>query len=339
MPKKKRYQGTLSPFQAGNMTPEQLAAARDEGWYPPMAGGDANYITPQTVARAGLATLYNTIVLAGLVSRDYDDSFAGKVGDTVTVRKPATFEMKQFDRSTGIELQDPQEDSLPLVLDKIADVSFPVTTEDLTLVIDDFSARLLTPAMEAIAQGIDGALAAELVEAAQGPGGGGTVTMDEKASDALARSRERLTTNKLPLTGRYAVLSPGATTEGLMDINILNAEKSGSTDALRQASLGTIFGQETFETQAFGTGPGDVGQADGVAFHRSAIVLASRTLQAPMGVAPNMYSIENYKGLGLRATFSWDQKYKQDICSVDFLYGTAVARPEGAVALDFGVGS
>jgi hypothetical protein len=296
-------------------------------------------LTPQTIARVGLATLYNTAVMAGVVWRDFDDAFTGKQGDTITIRRPAVFEARDFNRAVGIELQDIDEDGVPLTLDHLADVSFPVTAEELTLSIDDFSARLLTPAMEAIVQKVDAALAEAAVDAANGPGGGGTVTMDEKASDVMIKAREVLTTNKLPATQRYGVLSPAGTSVALSDPLFVEADKSGSTDALREASLGRVFGIDTYESQVFGTGPGDVGSADGVAFHRSAITLASRALQAPMGVDPSSVSVENYRGLTLRVVFDYDVKYKQDIVSVDFLYGTAATRPEGAVALDMGQGS
>jgi hypothetical protein len=102
-------------------------------------------ITPSLIARVGLATLYNTTVLAGLVWRDFDEGFTGKQGDTITIRRPAVFEAYDFNRATGIVLQDIEEDGVPLKLDHLADVSFPVTSEELTLNIDDFSARLLTP--------------------------------------------------------------------------------------------------------------------------------------------------------------------------------------------------
>jgi hypothetical protein len=296
-------------------------------------------ITPSLIARVGLATLYNTTVLAGLVWRDFDEGFTGKQGDTITIRRPAVFEAYDFNRATGIVLQDIEEDGVPLKLDHLADVSFPVTSEELTLNIDDFSARLLTPAMEAIVGKVDTALGEAAVDAAQGPGGGGTVTMDTKASDVMIDAREVLTTNKLPATGRYGVLSPAGTSEALRDPLFVEADTSGSTDALREASIGRVFGIDTFESQTFGHGPGDVGRADGVAFHRTAITLASRALQAPMGVNASQVAIESYKGLTLRVVYSYDQKYKQDVVSVDFLYGTAATRPEGAVAIDMGQGS
>ena len=198
-------------------------------------------ITPSTVARVGLATLYNTTVLGGLVWRDFDEAFTGKQGDTITIRRPAVFEALDFNRATGIVLQDIEEDAIPLKLDHLADVSFPVTAEELTLSIDDFSNRLLAPAMEAIVQKVDGALAQAALDAANGPGGGGTVTMDENASDAFIDAREVLTTNKLPLTNRYGVLSPAGTSEALRDPLFTPVNTSGSTDALRECQHRTCL--------------------------------------------------------------------------------------------------
>ena len=135
------------------------------------------------------------------------------------------------------------------------------------------------------------------------------------------------------------MLSPAGTSEALRDPLFTPVDTSGSTDALRNANIGRVFGIDTFESQVFGTGPGDVGVADGVAFHRSAITLASRALQAPMGVSDSQVAVESYRGLTLRVVYDYDVKYKQDVISIDFLYGTAATRPEGAVALDMGQGS
>ena len=59
-------------------------------------------LTPSVIAQAALATLYETTVAAQLVHRDYDSEFVARVGDTVTIRKPAVFEAKEFDEATGI---------------------------------------------------------------------------------------------------------------------------------------------------------------------------------------------------------------------------------------------
>lgn len=303
----------------------------------------ATFITPSVIARSALATLYNTIVLAGLVARDYDGDFNGKVGDTITVRTPAVFEVDEFDRTAGIQLQDPTEGSFDVTLDTIPDVSFPVTSEELTLELDDFRGRLLTPAMEAIAQYIDGKLAEVLVDAAELSGGGGVATgtgsNDGDQIKAFRAARRILSRNKLPLSERYAVLSPEGEEAITGDKAILQVNTSGSPVALREGVVGRISGFDTYESQVLGYGPNDAGQADGVAFHRSAIALVTRTLDTPMGVASSQVSVENYKGLGLRVVQDYDVDKKQDIVSVDFLFGTKVIRKQAAVELDFGQGS
>lgn len=298
-------------------------------------------IKPTVIARRALAVLRNTSLLASLVSRDWDDNFNGKVGDTVNVRVPTAFEAKVFDRNVGIELQDATETSFPLVLDTILDVSFPVTAEDLTLNIDNFTEQFIVPAMIAIVEGVDGRLAETLIDTAEGAGGGGTANGATLASDAYREARKRLSRAKFPLTERYAVLSPEGVSEVLTDPLLVKANESGSTDALRDAQLGRIFGIENYESQVFGSGPNDAGQADGVAFHRSAVVLATRPLDKPMGLPADQVAVENFEGIGLRVVRDYDIDLKQDVISVDLLLGVNVvpSRKAGVVALDFGQGS
>lgn len=297
-------------------------------------------ITPSVIASRALATLFNTIVLAGLVSRVYDTEFNGKQGDTITVRKPATFTVTEFDRNTGIVPQAITEDSFTVVLDTLLDISVPVTAEELTLELTSFDEQVLVPICNAFAQDIDGRLAEALVDAAEGGGGGGTTSSG--ASDAtlpFRQGREYLTRNKLPLSQRYAVLSPESVTDCLGDDLFTAVDKSGSPDGLREASLGRVFGLDSFESQTFGRGAGDRGQADGVAFHREAVALTMVTLAAPMGLPPAQVSVKSFESLALRVTRDYDHDYKQDVVSVDALVGVKKVRVEGAVQLDFGNGS
>lgn len=300
------------------------------------------FIKPSVVAARGVAVLYNTIVLAGRVSRDFDDAFNGKVGDTINIRTPSVFSPKVFNRATGIELQEANETSFPLVLDTLLDISFAVTAEDLSLNIVDFTEQFLVPAMEGFAQDIDGRLAEGLVDAAEAAAGGGTAsaTGATAANVAYNKAREILSRNKMPLTERYGVLSPEGVTKVLSDPLLVEADKSGATDALRNAAVGRIFGIENYESQTFGLGSGDKGQADGVVFHRSAYVLASRVLDKPMDEGADA-SIQSYKGIGLRVVKSYDINKKQDVVSLDTLIGhkPVPSRQKGIVQLDFGQGS
>lgn len=301
----------------------------------------ATLITPNVIASSALATLYNSAMLLPLVNRDYDSDFGGKQGDTITVRTSATFNVNEFDRAAGIVLQDPAEGSFTVTLNKLPDVSFPITTEELTLEIDRFEERLLNPAMEAHAQWTDGLIAEALADAANTSGqvasGIGTSLGERHA--AFRRARAILTRNKLPFTDRQYVVSPEAVEAITGDQLVLQANTSASTEALREGSVGRFSGFSGYESQAFGFGGGDKGQADGVAFHRSAVAAVTRTLERPMGVAPSQVAVQNYKGLGLRVVRDYDVDKKQDVISIDALFGTSTIRANAAVELDFGQGS
>ena len=113
-----------------------------------------NFLTPSIIAREALMILQANMVMAGLVYRPYEKEFGpAKVGNEITIPSPATFEAKEF--STTIEIQNANELGVSLTLEKHFDVSLAVTSVDWTLKLDDFSRRIVTPAMAAIAQAID----------------------------------------------------------------------------------------------------------------------------------------------------------------------------------------
>lgn len=301
------------------------------------------FITPSVIASRSLATLYNTIVLAGLVYRDFDGDFNGAVGDSVTVRTPATFTAQTF--TSSITVQDATEGSQTVELDTLVDVSFAVTAKDLTLELASFDEQLLAPAMEAIAQDIDGRLAEALVDQANGSHSSGPVTGAYVGNGtstpnlAWRDARAILGRNKLPMTQRYAVLSPEAVSSVLGDDLFVTANQSGSTDALREANIGRAFGFDNYESQVLGYGSGDKGQADGVAFHRDAVSLVSRALALPVGADASRASVASYKGLGIRVVKDYDINAKKDVVSCDILIGVKNLRSNAAVKLNFGIGS
>lgn len=297
------------------------------------------FITPSLIARTALATLHHSMVLANLVWRDFDGDFSGKQGDTVTVRKPATFTAEEFDRSNGITLQDITEDSTPVVIDTIANVSVAVTDEEMTLDIASFQTQVLNGMVVAIAEKIDGDLAEELVDAANGTGGGGVVDGTVNPTAAYRTALAILGRNKLPLTDRYAVLSPEAHADVLGEDKLIKVNESGSSNALRNAIIGDLLAFINYTSGVFGAGGGDKGQADGVAFHKEAVALVVRPLQTPRGVADSQVAQENFGGLSMRVVYSYNHQYKQDEVSVDVLYGLTTLRPEAAIELDFGQGS
>jgi hypothetical protein len=297
------------------------------------------FLTPTLVARQALATLYENTVVLPLVDRNYEEAFQGKQGSTVNVRKPTTFVAEDFSRSAGIHIQDVNEETVPVVLDHLADVSFAVTSEELSYSIQDFAQQLLNPACEAIAQKIDNDLLALRDEIPQEVGVAGTSVVglsgvnryDADDPRVLIDAGRVLNQRNVPPSERFAIVGPATAADWQGDDLLSRADARGDTDGLREASLGRrLFGFEPYQSQNITDDP-----EIGLAFHRTAISLVTRPLALPRGAGEASY--QSYKGIGLRVVFGYSQEYKQDVVSVDCLYGVKVMDANRACVFTAGV--
>ena len=124
------------------------------------SGENNTFLTPDVIAREALMILEGDIVAPQVMSTSAAADFTGsKVGDTIRVRRPAFFGVDDYSRTAGgsetIKVQDANETSVDLKIEHHFDVSFEVSSKELTLSVDDFNGRLLRPAMSALAQKID----------------------------------------------------------------------------------------------------------------------------------------------------------------------------------------
>lgn len=198
-------------------------------------------LTPSVIAREALVALENNLVMAGLVHRDFSNEFQ-KVGDTITVRKPANFTAQEF--SSTISLQDATETGVAVTLNKHLDVSFAITAKEMTLKLKDFSEQFLNPAMAAIAQKVDGYLTGLYADIPDNSAVSGTPAISD-----IAALDKVLNLNKAPQGNRSLVLDPTTKAKYIVLDAILHAEKSGSTEALRNASMGQVLSFQGYMDQ------------------------------------------------------------------------------------------
>jgi hypothetical protein len=275
-------------------------------------------LTPNIIAKESLRVLRNNAVMANLVHRDFSKEFVAGVGDTITVRKPATFEAKEFNENNGIQIQDATESGVPVVMDKHLDVSFAVTSKQLTMDIDDFSKQFLEPAMQAFADKVDKYLigleadVTNRVSHASGP----LTTAD------IIKARKFLVDAGVPLTERRFVYDSAAEADLLQTDLFVNASAVGDNGtALKEASLGRKYGLDFYVDQNIAKTTNETGPnyTPDIVFHKNAFALVTRPLALPQGAAKS--SIVNYDGFGLRVVFSYDSNTKKDIISIDMLCG------------------
>lgn len=112
-------------------------------------------LTPTAVTREALRVLHNKLSFVGTIVRDYDSSFAkqgAKIGDTLKVRLPNQYTVRE---GSVMQAQDTNESSVELKVNVERGVDLNFTDADLTLSLDDFSTRILEPAMAVLAANIE----------------------------------------------------------------------------------------------------------------------------------------------------------------------------------------
>ncbi len=112
-------------------------------------------LTPDMITREALRVLHQKLTFVGSINRAYDDSFAasgGKIGDTLRIRLPNQYTVRS---GAALSAQDVTETNTTLVVNNQKGVDMSFTSVDLTLDIDDFSKRFITPAMAVLAASIE----------------------------------------------------------------------------------------------------------------------------------------------------------------------------------------
>lgn len=112
-------------------------------------------LTPTAVTREALRILHQKLNFIGSINRQYDDSFAksgAKIGDALKIRMPNRYTVR-----TGktIDTQDTSEESQTLTVATQKGVDMNFSSAELTLSLDDFSKRILDPAMSVLAANIE----------------------------------------------------------------------------------------------------------------------------------------------------------------------------------------
>lgn len=207
-------------------------------------------ITPTIIAKEGLMQLRNNMVMGNLVHREYREEFR-KVGDTIRIRRPV-----KFVRTSGAtrQNQDVTEAYIELVVNNRHHVSWGFTTQDLSLKIEEYSDRYITPAAIELANGIDTDLLALYDDVADSVGTPGTTP---STFMSIGNVGIRFEDNAVPQDMRSIVLNPDA------EYNMADALKGSfdatlAKDTVRKAALGRVakmmvYGDQNVSRHTTGT--------------------------------------------------------------------------------------
>ena len=208
-------------------------------------------LTASIIAKEAVMILDNELVMGRKVFRGYENEFdkkinGYKVGDTITVRKPTDFTVRD---GAVMQAQDVKEGSTTIVVNKRKGVDFKFTSQDLTLKIGELSDRVIKPAMVQLANQIDVDLHANYKFVSNWMGTPAT-PIDSFAD--FAKGPARLDEYAVPQEGRTGVLSP-ADHWGLVGSQTALYNDTITKPAYREGETGKIAGVDLYMTQNVAT--------------------------------------------------------------------------------------
>ncbi len=196
-------------------------------------------LTIDKITKEALMILENELGFTKGCNREYSTQFAksgAKIGDTVRVRKPARYTVRN---GASLSAQDHTETSVNVQLDNQKGVDVNFTSKELTLDLDDFSKRVLQPAISQLANEVDrdGLQLYKKVSNAVGTIGNTPSTLRH-----YLNAKAKLDLNATPMSDRHIVQDPLAQVEIVDALKGLFQSSEQISDQYEKGVMGIAAG-------------------------------------------------------------------------------------------------
>lgn len=201
-------------------------------------------LTPQSLTKEAMYLLENNLVLTKLLDNRSSDFANGKTGYTLQIRKPVNFQTIQANDVTS-NIRDIVEEKVDLVIDS-APISIPIEVldSDFELSIQDFSNRILAPAMESLSSKIESVVANSTIPLINNVVN--SANFDFAATTAIrTRMNERLAPKD-----RKMLLTAGQSATLRTDVKALFITPK---EAFEDGAIGTVSGMKLYESELLPT--------------------------------------------------------------------------------------
>lgn len=193
------------------------------------------------VLNEGISILENELVAGAMVHADYSDEFQN-VGSTVNIRRPAQYTVQRDNLDITSGIQDIEQATIPVTLDKTATIAIKLTAKERTLSFDRFSEDILKPAMVQMKDEIEQHIASLYPKFYHFLGTPGTVPSTFLALGGVGAV---MTDQAVPLSGRMALHGTDASlalADGLKGVFVQDMAKT----ALAEAKIGKYANFENY---------------------------------------------------------------------------------------------
>ena len=202
-------------------------------------------LTPTMITREALRILHQKINFVGNVNRQYDDRFAqsgAKIGTTLNVRMPSKYTVRT---GAAVSYNDHVERSTALSVSSQYGVDVSFTSVELTMQLDDFSRRIIEPAMAQLAARIESDCLTDAYKSVNNYVNATTnALMTYKYFQSAA---SKLTQNLAPHSNRSALLNPYSKVEFMDATKALFHQSEQLAKQFREGMMGRTGGMDVYE--------------------------------------------------------------------------------------------
>jgi hypothetical protein len=192
------------------------------------------------VTREAARILHQKLNFIGRVNRQYDDSFAkkgAKIGDTLKVRLPNEYTVRD---GINMSAQNTNETSVDLTVATVKGVDLSFTSVELALELDDFSQRIIEPAITRLAAAVE-ADALNMYKDVYNLYDGDAAAF---SFTTVTNGRQILSDNLAPTSQRTLTLTPTHATKFMIDTKGLFQDSDAISQQWREGKIGKTAGFE-----------------------------------------------------------------------------------------------
>jgi hypothetical protein len=195
-------------------------------------------LTPTKVTREALRVLHQKLNFVSKINRQYDSSFAvdgAKIGDSLKIRLPNQYTVTDGAVMTA---QDTTESSVTLQVSTQKHVGMNFSTAELALSIDDFSERIIEPAMSVLAAKIESNAMSMFLDVYNAVNNvGSAITLNK-----VWTGKKRLDDNLAPSSKRHCLLNTQDAVDFMDAAKGLFNPGAGLGEQYREGDIGRFAG-------------------------------------------------------------------------------------------------
>lgn len=287
--------------------------------------------SPEQAAKATLSSLRRLTLLPRTVRQDFSQEFVAGRGQTVNVLGPISAgKAKVYTKANraardAIQFNDIVQEWFPVTLEDQVYNAIRLPDDFATFGLEDMTRQVLRPQAESVVDELAAPLITEMSAIATDASIPKVVPDGSNFRQVLIKTRQVLNDRGIPAAGRTFAVGSDLEAAALSDELLQKVNESGTSDVLRDATIGRLFG---FTIVADPKLASDFG----IGYHKDAFAHVTRPSRQPDGAAFSASVAQD--GYALR----WIQHYNplqlEDQSVVDTFYGATTLDADRAVSVE-----